>query len=1004
MLSTSNPLLHSAILNLDVENCKDLLKDNKISDINEFAELIRDILITPKINEYRSSFDRAVQILDVFLDQGLSLDVYKLPEDIFHRLLMEYPETTYKVIDDFQKKINKDSFPNYVEFLKKNLHAMLYSYSVLGFRDENGPAFKKNFDLIFKFLGQNQVDYTKAPEFEFMQGYDSSSFWHLMQTLVQNDCVMSFQSLREWPVVSQSIELLESKAIDEDSPAIFSKIWLANAKNMSLDETFSKIGSLYNKQAHKCIAVLMENLDLNDEVIKRIRNLRTVTSKDMFNAYMSGDFRKLKNRDNGKVILALFKNNYRLAAIEVFDPARFNSADEKEVKERIRDLFLNLFASTPFDKINKLVTALPIDHPHLQIINEVYLKVKTEYCQAAPCFSRYVKPQHIDKLKGFYGNKAGKINDDIQFGAKRMELVYELNKLLSNSTHYVTPSKPPFNSLLPSSSKTQLAAFALEKLSEFLLQTGRSKEVSRLRESEDFGTPVKAQYSFALPLIRNVFYFSDDVKLNKHDYSVSYGLFYNDLQVNNIMETKQIWSGPIDETHAAPNIVWTHGLAPLNATWPNIENLFAEIWSMDLSFAGKYSDYRDKLTVFYEKLAELSWLIGNTQPLERGTGSFAETVVALMHVHHGLNPPILKNDFPQLDVLNITFPLETYKNIFPYFFEPSTVPKHLRSFTNIPEMEKLSISQQIQHLFTQFQRQQPNNPGYELDELSIANILKNHATKNKPPKFSFLNPEKDLLAKTSNYYFSLFNKADNPEQKILLVLTILQFSKNKNLQLDIAKQICRDNFISCTNTMDREQIINNALHFIKTAALENAENIDGKTISTWEHAAKQIAKTEQEEPERIVLPKFENILTKHDTDPRQEILTLPDKTKVHISIMKIPVNEREENILAVYTVLKNDELLRNQDGSVPTIIKDIRDMVGKIDPSKEENIANAIIEIKRKIAENKDNNYNQNAHDVIKAFAKPSCCDFQKIRAALSANPAIEEIMNSVRVERQLKI
>ncbi|HHS3069887.1 TPA: hypothetical protein ACTEOW_003120, partial [Legionella pneumophila] len=85
MLSTSNPLLHSAILNLDVENCKDLLKDNKISDINEFAELIRDILITPKINEYRSSFDRAVQILDVFLDQGLSLDVYKLPEDIFHR-------------------------------------------------------------------------------------------------------------------------------------------------------------------------------------------------------------------------------------------------------------------------------------------------------------------------------------------------------------------------------------------------------------------------------------------------------------------------------------------------------------------------------------------------------------------------------------------------------------------------------------------------------------------------------------------------------------------------------------------------------------------------------------------------------------------------------------------------------------------------------------------------------------------------------------------------------
>ncbi|HFE8331840.1 TPA: hypothetical protein ACF8SQ_002530 [Legionella pneumophila] len=916
---------------------------------------------------------------------------------------MEYPDTTYKVIDDFQKQINDDSLPNYVKFLKKNLHAMLYSYSVLGFRDENGPAFKKCLELIFKFLGQNQVDYTTAPGFEFMEGYDSSSFWRLMQTLVQNDCVISFQSLREWPFVSQSIELLEIEASDKDSPAIFSKIWLANAKNMSLDETFSKIGSLYNKQAHKCIAVIMENLDLNDEVIKRIRNVRTVTSNDKFNAYISGDFRKLKNRDNGKLILALFKNHYRLAAIEVFDPDRFNSADEKEVKEKIRDLFLNLFASTPFDKINKLVTALPKDHPHLQTIKEVYSKVKTEYCDAAPCFSRYVKPQHIDKLKEFYGNKAGKINDDIQFGAKRMELVHELNKLLSNSTYHVTPSKLPFNSLLPSSSKTYLAAFVLEKVSEFLLQTGRSDAVGRLRESEDYNTPVRAQYAFALPLIRNVFYFSDDVRLNKKGYSVSYGLFYNDLQVNSIEETRYTWSGPVDETNVAPNLMWQHGLAPLNATWPNIENLFAEIWSMDLSFAEKYSDYRDKLTVFYEKLAELSWLIGNTQPLERGTGSFAETVVALMHVHHGLNPPILKSDFPQLDVLNITFPLETYKNIFPYFFEPSTVPKHLRSFTNIPEMENLPISQQIQHLFTQFQRQQPNNPGYELDEISVANILKNHATKNKPPTFSFLNPEKALLAKTSNYYFSLFNKADNPEQKILLLLTILQFSKNKNLQLDIAKQICRDNFISCTKIMDREQIINNALHFIKTTALENTEKIDEKTIATWEQTAKQIAEAEQENPEKIVLPKFENILIKQDTDTRQEIPTLPDKTKLYISIMKIPVNEREENILAVYTVSNNDELLTNQDGSVPTIIKEIRDMVGKIDPSKEENIANTIIEIKRKIAENKDNNYNENAHDFINAFAKPSCCDFQKIRAALSANPAIEEIMNAVRVEKQLK-
>ncbi|CZG11325.1 Uncharacterised protein [Legionella pneumophila] len=145
-----------------------------------------------------------------------------------------------------------------------------------------------------------------------------------------------------------------------------------------------------------------------------------------------------------------------------------------------------------------------------------------------------------------------------------------------------------------------------------------------------------------------------------------------------------------------------------------------------------------------------------------------------------------------------------------------------------------------------------------------------------------------------------------------------------------------------------------------------------------------------------------NVTLEKSINSRQESPALPNKTKVHISIMKIPANEREENILAVHTVLRNDELLRNQDGSVPTIIKEIRDIVGKIDPSEEENIANAIIEIKRKIADHSDHNYNENARDVIKAFESPSCCDFRKIRAALTANPAMDEIMNPVRVGVQL--
>nr|WP_322783710.1 ATP-binding protein [Legionella sp. PATHC039] len=45
-----------------------------------------------------------------------------------------------------------------------------------------------------------------------------------------------------------------------------------------------------------------------------------------------------------------------------------------------------------------------------------------------------------------------------------------------------------------------------------------------------------------------------------------------------------------------------------------------------------------------------------------------------------------------------------------------------------------------------------------------------------------------------------------------------------------------------------------------------------------------------------------------------------------------------------------------------------------------------------------------NAHDIINAFAKPNCCNFRKIRAALTANPAMGEIMNPIRVGRQLKL
>ncbi|CZJ10854.1 Uncharacterised protein [Legionella pneumophila] len=147
-----------------------------------------------------------------------------------------------------------------------------------------------------------------------------------------------------------------------------------------------------------------------------------------------------------------------------------------------------------------------------------------------------------------------------------------------------------------------------------------------------------------------------------------------------------------------------------------------------------------------------------------------------------------------------------------------------------------------------------------------------------------------------------------------------------------------------------------------------------------------------------VLPKDKRLYFAARNEDRikanEKQLSLSNNAKIHMSIVKIPADERKENILAVYRVLKNDDFLRNQDGTVSTIIKQIKEIVREIDSSKEVNITNAIMEIKKMIVNNKDNNHSENANYIINAFAKPSCCDFRKIREALSTNPAIYEIMN----------
>jgi len=94
---------------------------------------------------------------------------------------------------------------------------------------------------------------------------------------------------------------------------------------------------------------------------------------------------------------------------------------------------------------------------------------------------------------------------------------------------------------------------------------------------------------------------------------------------------------------------------------------------------------------FYDYVITTIWLMGNLTPMRRGTGRYVEQWLALVHRYHGLPIPALKPGF-QLDCLNLTFNLETHKNLFLHFVEPSTLMPSAQALVNEsakkPELQK----------------------------------------------------------------------------------------------------------------------------------------------------------------------------------------------------------------------------------------------------------------------------------------------------------------------------
>ncbi|STY29625.1 ankyrin repeat protein [Legionella wadsworthii] len=126
--------------------------------------------------------------------------------------------------------------------------------------------------------------------------------------------------------------------------------------------------------------------------------------------------------------------------------------------------------------------------------------------------------------------------------------------------------------------------------------------------------------------------------------------------------------------------------------------------------------------------------------------------------------------------------------------------------------------------------------------------------------------------------------------------------------------------------------------------------------------------------------------------------TPPDQLKVRSNIIRIPTSEREENIFAVNAVLNSDDLMKGQDGQIPPIIQEIRNIMGDIDSSDDKKIAEAIIQIKDRINKSEERNHSKNTREIIDVFSQPGHINFRVIRDSLSKNELMQKIMAPIKV------
>ncbi len=340
-----------------------------------------------------------------------------------------------------------------------------------------------------------------------------------------------------------------------------------------------------------------------------------------------------------------------------------------EIKNEIDKQHLLLY------RLNSIGTADSAVEAFLNSIGKLPCKKQIkDMCETAkktclswlPFVAQYSRPKELRIIDKKYQQHdlaiQGTVFRDQVYGMKCLQ---QVEMLLSQLTDDMKPERKEFSELPKSSNGRQRFAALVEKIALFRKQERPDDEVG-IRDGRS-ETPISGLYEWGNRLRAEVQTKTAIKPFFRHGTlltTVKNGTFYDGM------------------------LCWMHGQADVEATWQEIEDTFEKIMAFDLKTQLKLDNAPILLKEFYQEAIKLIWLIGNTTPLNHGSGTVVEGTWALIHKHHGLSVPLLKKEYPQLDVLDIALPLKYFQENFNRMFEPQTLHPSMRPTLPLKSVDK----------------------------------------------------------------------------------------------------------------------------------------------------------------------------------------------------------------------------------------------------------------------------------------------------------------------------